>query len=205
MSLAAISLSALVVALVISCVSELNIGVLAIVFAWVVGVYFGGMKIDQVIAGFPTSLFLTLAGLTLLFAQAQVNGTLDRFARHAVRLCRGNAGIIPIMFFFTTALLSSIGPGNIASTALMAPLGMAIAGRYNISPFLMTIMIANGASAGSLSPIAPTGVIVNGIVGKMGITNAQWPIYLNNLMIHTIVAFTGYFVFGGLKIFARRT
>ena len=204
MSLAAISLTALVAALVISCFSEINIGVLAIVFAWIVGVYFGGMKVEQVIAGFPTGLFLTLVALTLLFAQAQVNGTLDRFARRAVRLCRGNAGVIPMMFFVLTALLSSIGPGNIASTALMAPLGMAIAGRYNISPFLMTIMIANGASAGSLSPIAPTGVIVNGLVAKMGITNVEWPIYLNNLMIHTIVAFAGYFLFGGLKLFARR-
>jgi di/tricarboxylate transporter len=204
MSLAAISLSALVAALVISCFSEINIGVLAIVFAWIVGVYFGGMKVEQVIAGFPTALFLTLVALTLLFAQAQVNGTLDRFARRAVRLCRGNAGVIPMMFFVLTALLSSIGPGNIASTALMAPLGMAVAGRYHISPFLMTIMIANGASAGSLSPIAPTGVIVNGLVAKMGIANAQWPIYLNNLMIHTIVAFAGYFLFGGLKLFARR-
>src|SRR6202008_1032081 len=80
MSLAAISLSALVAALVISCFSEINIGVLAIVFAWIVGVYFGDMKVDQVIAGFPTALFLTLVALTLLFAQAQVNGTLDRFA-----------------------------------------------------------------------------------------------------------------------------
>ena len=152
MSLAAISLSALIAALVISCFSEINIGILAIVFAWIVGVYFGGMKVDQVIAGFPTALFLTLVALTLLFAQAQVNGTLDRFARRAVHLCRGNAGVIPMMFFVMTALLSSIGPGNVASTALMAPLGMAVAGRYNISPFLMTIMIANGASAGSLPP-----------------------------------------------------
>jgi len=204
MSLAAISLTALVVALVISCFSEINIGILAIVSAWVVGVYFGGLPLTQVIAGFPTALFLTLVGLTLLFSQAQVNGTLDRFARRAVHLCRGNAGVIPMMFFAMTALLSSIGPGNVASTALMAPLGMAIAGRYSISPFLMTIMIANGASAGSLSPIAPTGVIVNGLVAKMGITGVQWPIYLNNLMIHTIVAFSGYFLFGGLALFGRR-
>ena len=203
MGLAAISLSALVVALAVSCISEVNIGVLAIVFAWIVGVYFGGMTVPEVIAGFPTSLFLTLVALTLLFSQAQVNGTLDRFARRAVRLCRGNAGLIPIMFFALTGLLSSIGPGNIASTALMAPLGMAVAGRYRISPFLMAIMIANGASAGSLSPIAPTGVIVNGIVVEMGILNAQWAIYLNNLMIHTIVAFAGYFAFGGLELFRR--
>src|SRR5262245_2899786 len=98
MSLAAISLAALILALVISCVSEMNIGVLAIVFAWVVGSW-GGIRVEQVIAGFPSSLFLTLVGLTLLFSQAQENGTLDRVARSAVRLCRGNAGLIPMMFF----------------------------------------------------------------------------------------------------------
>ena len=55
--------------------------------AWIVGVYFGGMPVEQVIGGFPASLFLTLAGVTLLFSQAQVNGTLDRLthARSAAR------------------------------------------------------------------------------------------------------------------------
>jgi di/tricarboxylate transporter len=110
---------------------------------------------------------------------------------------------MPMLFFVLTTVLSSVGPGNIATTALMAPLGMAVAGRYNIPPFLMAIMIANGASAGSLSPIAPTGVIVNGLVSKMGIANAQLPIYLNNLAIHTIVAFVGYFAFGGARLLAR--
>jgi len=124
MSLAALSLAALVLALVVSCVSPINIGVLAIVLAWVVGVYFGGMRVEQVLAGFPVPLFLTLAGVTLMFAQAQGNGTLDRVAQRAVRMCRGIAGVIPMMFFVMTAALSSSGPGNIAATALMAPLGM---------------------------------------------------------------------------------
>ena len=204
MSLAAISLAALVLALVISCVSSVNIGFLAIVLAWIVGTYVGGIPVAEVIAGFPTSLFLTLVGVTLLFTQAQVNGTLDRIARPAIRLCRGNAGVVPMMFFVLTAVLSSIGPGNIAATALMAPVGMAAAGRYGISPFLMAIMIANGASAGSVSHVAPTGIIVNGIAANMGLTDTQWPIYLNNLIVHTVVAFSGYFLLGGWRLFFRR-
>jgi di/tricarboxylate transporter len=200
MSLAALSLAALVLALAVSCVSPINIGVLSIVLAWVVGIYFGGMRIEQVLAGFPVSLFLTLAGVTLLFAQAQGNGTLDRVAQRAVRLCRGMPGAIPMMFFVLTAALSSSGPGNIAATALMAPLGMAAARRYGVSPFLMAIMIANGASAGSVSPIAPTGVIVNQLVEKMGLPDARWTIYANNLLAHAAVAFAGYFLLGGAKL-----
>lgn len=204
MSLAAISLAALVLALVVSCVSNVNIGLLALVLAWLVGTYGGGIPIAEVIAGFPTALFLTLVGITLLFTQAQVNGTLERMARPALRLCHGNAGLVPVMFFGLTALLSSIGPGNIAATALMAPLGMATAGHYGIPPFLMAIMIANGASAGSVSPFTPTGVVVNGITADMGLTGTAWPIYINNLVAHTVVACSGYFLLGGWRLFARR-
>jgi len=202
-SLAALSLAALVAALVVSCVSQLNIGVLAIVLAWLVGVYAGGMRVEQVLAGFPVSLFVTLVGVTLLFAQAQANGTLEQLARRAVQLCRGIPGLIPIMFFGLTAALSSSGPGNIAATALMAPLGMAAAGRFQIPPFLMAIMIANGASAGSVSPIAPTGVIVNQLVAKLGLPDARWTIYVNNLLAHAAVALAGYFLLGGLVLLRR--
>jgi di/tricarboxylate transporter len=205
MHLAALSLAALVVALGVSCVSQLNIGILAIVFAWLVGVYAGGMRAEQVLAGFPVPLFVTLVGVTLLFAQAQSNGTLDRIASRAVRLCRGQAGLIPLMFFVLTAALSSAGPGNIAATALMAPLGMAAAGRYRISPFLMAIMIANGASAGSVSPIAPTGVIVNGLVAKIGLPDARWTIYGNNFLAHMAVAVSGYLLLGGWQLLRAGT
>jgi len=75
MSLATLSLAALVVAMIVSCVSSVHVGFLSIVLAWLVGVYFGGMRVEQVIAGFPSGLFLTLVGITLLFAQAQANGT----------------------------------------------------------------------------------------------------------------------------------
>ena len=118
MNLAYISLAALVVAILVSCFTELNVGILALALAWVVGVYVGGM-LNDVIAGFPVSLFLTLAGVTLLFAQAQQNRTLDRIAHRAVRVCRGNAGLIPIMFFALGCALASMGPGNVSTAALL--------------------------------------------------------------------------------------
>jgi di/tricarboxylate transporter len=161
------------------------------------------MPVEQVIGGFPASLFLTLAGVTLLFAQAQVNGTLDRLAHRAVRGAAGAPGVIPFIFFVLTCTLASIGPGHIAACALMAPLAMAAAGRYGISPFLMAIMVANGASAGSLSPIAPTGVVVEGITAKMGLGDVRWTIYLNNFVAHMTIAFVGYLSLGGWKLLRR--
>jgi di/tricarboxylate transporter len=201
MDLAYVSLAALVVAILVSCFTELNVGVLAIALAWIVGVYVGGMPLNDVIAGFPVSLFLTLAGVTLLFAQAQQNRTLDRIAHRAVRVCRGNTGFIPIMFFVLGCALASMGPGNISTAALLGPMAMAVAGRAAIPAFLMIIMVGNGAQAGALSPFAPTGVIVNGLMVKIGLPGHEWFTYSTNLAAHAAVAFGGYFMFGGLKLF----
>ena len=203
MNLAWVSLGALAVAVTISCVSRLNVGLLSIVFAWIIGVYLAGMGVRDVMAGFPVNLFLTLCGVTLLFTQAQVNGTLDKVARWAVSGCRGNVGLIPIVFFFLAATLASMGPGNIATAALIAPMAMAVGSRAGISPFLMAIMAGNGANAGSLSPFAPTGVIVNGIMAGIGLGGHEWLTYRNNLVAHAAVAFAGYFLFGGWRLFRR--
>jgi di/tricarboxylate transporter len=139
--------------------------------------------------------------VTLLFALAQANGTLERLTHHAVRLCRGNCGTIPVMFFVLGAALSSIGPGNIATAALLAPLAMATAARTGIPLFLMAIMVGNGANSGALSPIAPTGIIVNGLMARNGLPGFELQSYTYNLLAHAFVAFAGYAIFGGLKLF----
>lgn len=203
MSLAWISVAALVAAILVSCFTTINVGVLAIALAWIVGVYIGKMPVATVMSGFPTQLFLTLAGVTLLFTLAQCNGTLDRVAHHAVRICRGHRGVVPIMYFLLAASLASIGPGNISTAALIAPMAMTTAIRANIPLFLMAIMVGNGANAGSLSPFAPTGIIVNGLMARIGMTGLSLETYLANLFAHALVAFGGYFILGGWKLFAE--
>ena len=200
---AAVSLGALAVAIVVSCTIRLHVGFLAISLAWLVGVYVAGMSAREVMAGFPARLFLTLAGVTLLFSLAQLNGTLDRVAHRAVSYARGNVGVMPMMFFLLAFVLASIGPGNIASTAIIAPMAMAVAGQVGVPAFLMAIMVGMGANAGSLSPIAPTGVIVNGVMEQFGMGGYELYNYLNNMIAHTVVVFTAYFLFGGLKLLGR--
>jgi Na+/H+ antiporter NhaD/arsenite permease-like protein len=204
-NLAIISVCALALAVIVSCFSRLNVGVLALALAWIVGVYIGGMPVNTVMSGFPSQLFLTLTGVTLLFALADTNGTLERITRHAIRVCRGNRGTVPVMFFLLGAALASMGPGNIATGALLAPLAMATAARSGIPLFLMAIMVGNGANSGALSPFAPTGIIVNGIMARNGLAGLEWQTYVYNLLAHALVAFGGYLLFGGLKLFRSAT
>jgi di/tricarboxylate transporter len=203
-SLAWLSLGALVVAMIVSCTSTLNVGILSLALAWLVGVYLGSMSLNDVLSGFPVQLFLTLAGVTLLFTQAQLNGTLDRVAHAAVRICRGNAGFIPVMFFLLGCVIASLGPGNVATAAMLAPMAMAVSARAAIPPFLMAIMVGNGAQSGALSPVAPTGIIVTGLMDKIGLGGHELQTYLANLAAHAIIAFGGYFLLGGVRLFRHR-
>jgi di/tricarboxylate transporter len=203
------SLIAIAIVVIASCTTKLNPGVLAITLAWIIGVYMAEagaepLGLRTVIAGFPTDLFLTLAGVTFLFALAQANGTLERVAAVAVRLCKGNVGLVPMAFFALAFLFASVGAGNIAATALIAPTAMATAHRAGISSFLMMIMVGHGANAGALSPVAPTGVIAAGIMReRLGAEGFEWQFFLDNMMANVVIAFAGYLLLGGWKLFAR--
>ena len=203
MDLAWISVGALFIAVTLSMVTTINVGMVCLAFAWLVGVHMGGMSSGQVLSGFPTPLFITLVGVTFFFSMARGNGTLERVTERAVRLCRGHTGILPIMFFFLALALASIGPGSIGATALLAPPAMAVAARTGIPFLLMAIMIGNGALAGSLSPFSPTGVVANSVMDRMGFPGLEWITFRNNILGHTFVAFGGYAVLGGLGLFRR--
>ena len=105
MTPAVLALLALVLAIGLSMTTRINVGVLAISLAWAIGVYAAHLKVEAVIAGFPSGLFLTLSGVTFLFAIAKANGTLDILARQAARAVMGNAGLLPIVFFLLAGVL----------------------------------------------------------------------------------------------------
>ena len=200
MSLPLLSLIAFGICILLSCVTAINVGLISIAFAFVVGVSFGGMTVGEVAAGFPSNLFLILVGVTLLFSQAQANGTLETLARRSVKLARGNVGLIPIIFMGLAFFLSAIGAGNIAATALLAPMAMAAGHRAGVSAFLMAIVVCTGANAGAFSPIAPTGVVANGLLARIGIEGQEFSTFVNSFIAQVFIGTTGYLLLGGYRL-----
>jgi di/tricarboxylate transporter len=195
-----ISLIALLIAIVVSVTTSLNIGTLAIGLSLIVGYYVGGVKIPDIIKGYPTSLFILLAGTTYLFAIAQTNGTLEKITKYAVKAVRGNVAMLPIVLFFLAFGLSAMGPGQITISALLAPPAMLLAGEVGISPLLMALVVGNGAQAGAMSPLAPPGIISASLVGKLGLTDVGMVLWMNMLITHVAVSVLAYFLFGGIKL-----
>jgi Na+/H+ antiporter NhaD/arsenite permease-like protein len=204
-SIPVISLIVLLAAILVSVVfSSLNIGALALAGALIVG-WFGGLKTDAILKGYPTSLLILLAGTTYLFSIANTNGTLEKVTRFAVRAVRGRAALLPIMLFFLAFALSAAGPGQITTSALLSGPAMLLAEEVGISPLLMALVVGNGAQAGAMSPIAPPGIISANILAKVGLTGVSAYLWLNMLIVHVAVTVLAYFLFGGLKLWRAGT
>jgi di/tricarboxylate transporter len=200
MNAALLSLIALLAAIILSMVSRVNVGLVALGLAWLIGVYFAGMSAEAVMAGFPVSLLLTITGVTLLFACAEENGTLKVLAAHAIRLARGRRWALPLLFFLIATLLSMVGPGSISSVALIIPLAMAIGERARLPWLLIALMVTNGANAGNLSPVSSVGVIANSRMAAIGLGGHEWRVFLANLLAHAFVSGVAFLLFGGLKL-----
>ena len=196
------SLIALLIAIVLSMVTRLNVGVVSIALAWIVGQYVAGLPASTIVGGFPANLFVTLAGITFLFAAAETNGTLERLAERAAALARGDARRLPFIFFGIACVLAAVGPGSISSVALVAPLAMAIAGRAGVSSFLMALMVANGANAGNLSPVSSVGVIANTAMTGAGLPDHEGAVWFANFAASGLVALAAYVVLGGWRAHA---
>lgn len=200
MSPAELSLAALLVVIVVSLTSRINVGLLAISLAAGVAVLFAGWTPNQLMGAFPGALFLTLAGVTLLFGVAQKNGTLEAITLRVVRLCGSNAAVLPLAFFVLAGALSSVGPGAIAATALVAPLAMAAGVSARIPAFLLALMVSNGANAGNLSPVSYVGIIVLTQMDGAGLAGHELAVFLANFVAHSLVAIAAYLFFGGLGL-----
>lgn len=200
MSAAALSLLALLVVVAVSLTSRLNVGVLAVALAWGVGVFAAGWKVDQVMAAFPSSLFLTLLGVTLLFGVAQANGSMEALTHAGLRALHGHVAWLPLLLFLLAGVTSSLGPGSIATTALLAPIAMGLAHQARVPMFLTALMIGNGANAGNLSPISAIGVLVLSLMDKIGLGGHGSAVFLANFTAHALVALVAWALFGGVAL-----
>jgi di/tricarboxylate transporter len=199
-----IAILTLALMFVIATALPINMGVIAFVGAFLVGSVVAGMQAKAIMAGFPAELFLTLVGITFLFAQAQNNGTIDWLVRLAVRAVRGRIAAIPWIMFAITAVLTSVGAVSPAAVAIIAPIALGFAAKYDINPLMMGMMVVHGAQGGGFSPISIYGGITNKVVHEAGLPLSPLTTALTSLGVNLSVAAVLFFVFGGMELLRRQ-
>lgn len=204
MSAPVLSIIILAAMFLLATVLPLNMGALAFVGAFLLGVLVLGMSTNEILANFPGGLFLTIVGVTYLFAIAQNNGTIDLLVRGAVRLVGSRVALIPWVMFAITAVITAVGALSPAAVAIIAPIALSFAGKYKISPLLMGMMVIHGAQAGGFSPIAVYGVTVNGILAKTDLAFSPTALFLTSLIFNTLIALVLFVVLGGRALLSSR-
>jgi di/tricarboxylate transporter len=181
-----------------------NMGVLALVAAFIIGGAYTDLLAEDIALLFPGDLFVLLVGVTYLFAIAQGNGTIGWMVGASVRAVGGRLAVIPWVIFVVAGILTAVGAVSPAAVAILAPLALGVAARYGISQLLMGLMVVHGAQAGGFSPISIYGVIVNGVVARADLPSNEGALFLASLVFNTLVAVVVFIVFGGLALLKRR-
>ncbi|MGP3910859.1 SLC13 family permease [Nonomuraea sp. 10N515B] len=203
MSAELLSILALIVMFVVATLFPVNLGALALVGAFLVGTLAAGMETDAILDAFPGSLFVILVGVTLLFAIATNNGTVDWLVRAAVHLVRGRIAAIPLVVFVISALLTAVGAPAPAVAAILAPIAFGFAADYKIHPLLIGLMVAHGTQAGAFSPISVLGGIVNGVTSDANLPGNNVVLFLSSFAFNAAAALVVFFIFGGPHLVRR--
>jgi Na+/H+ antiporter NhaD/arsenite permease-like protein len=199
-----VAILALVALFVVGTVLPINMGALAYVAAWLVGMYALNLEESEILSGVSADLVLTLIGVTYLFAIAKNNGTVDLIVRSAVRAVGGRVALIPWAMFAVTGLLTAIGAASPAACAIIGPIALGFAGRYRINPLMMGMFVVHGAQGGGFSPISIYGIITNSVMVEAGLPSSEIAVFLASLIVNTIMALILFILLGGRELMQRR-
>lgn len=189
----------------IATVTSANMGALALVAAFAVGGLVYGIDADDVLAGFPGSMFVILVGVTYLFALAKNNGTVDWLVHAAVRATGGRVSFVPAVMFLVPAAVTAIGAAAPAACAIVIPVALRFARRYGISPLLMSMMVIQGTTAGGFSPIGIYGIIVNGVTGRAGLPTSPVLLFAGTFCAAAVLGAAAFLTLGGRELVGGRS
>ena len=194
-----ISLVVLAVVVAIGFIKKINLGFFALGAAFVLGTV-GGMKASQITAGFSSSMFVTLVGVTFMFGMASQNGTLELFSKKVVALVGKRTVLIPILMFVLSAFISAIGPGHIAAGILMTTFAMYLAFEMDINPMATSLYAKLGANAGCASTLSITGILAAQLSNPMGYSGFGLHLFLSTLLSGFVFTLIVYILYKGYAV-----
>ena len=194
-----ISLVFLIGSIIFGIVNKINVGIVSIAFSLILAII-GGIPLKQVYLGFPTQLFVTLLGTMFFFSMLQNNKTLNVFSEFVVYLIGNKLYLLPIVVYILAYTLSAVGPGAIPVLPIAIIIAVTLSKQMNLSPVLMGGLATLGAVGGTLSPIALTGIIVEGILSEQGLSGMGRALFIKGAVVNLACAAMLYFFYKGYKI-----
>jgi di/tricarboxylate transporter len=183
-----IGVAGLVVVFVVGTLRPINLGALGLVATFLVGSFVVGEGVGRMLDGFPVDLLVLLTGITYLFGIAANNGTVALVVESAARLIKGRPALIPWMVFVVASLPAMGGALGSAGVALLAPLALRLARRYDLDRRMVGLMVVRGAAVGNFSPLNVLGAIVHQAVTQNGYEISMSMLFFGNLAYNLALA-----------------
>ena len=197
------SLVVLVAVIALSVITKKNAGILAIMAAFIFSSIASACGVEITVSkivssGWPMSVFFIVLSTTFLFGIANLNGTTEALSQNIACLARGNAKVLPILFFLLGAVVSGAGAGGLIVAVIM-PIALYVAVENGISVIMMSLVTMGGIMVGGLSPLAINGIVASQLAAEQDLMdyNSMWLAYGVSM---TIFAAAAYLIFGGLKL-----
>lgn len=143
---------------------DINTGLIALAFAYLIGCFVLGMSTKELLATWPTQLFLVIFAVSLFFNFAVVNGTLNKMADLLLYRFRKFSAFLPLILYFITALVSGLGAGFFTSVAIMGAMAMALCKSSNMNRLHASISVSLGALSGANFMPSAHGVLFNSLL-----------------------------------------
>lgn len=159
-----ICLAAFIVSILVACKTKLNVGIIAMAFAYVIGCFFMNMSVSDVIALFPVKILFLLFSVCFFYGYAIQNGTLQIIADFIIYRFRNKIKFMPFVLYFLAFGLALLGSSAPAISSFLAPICIVLGFSTGIHYLIMVIILCIGAGAGSLVPWGQGGVIIRGII-----------------------------------------
>lgn len=153
-------LAAVFVSVALSYVLKVNLGIPAMIFAYIIGVWVQGMKVKEVVACWPTSTVFQLMTITMFFSFAVFNGTLPKVAQNVVYALRHKPYIIPFALLAIGGIIGAMGAPPPACNTILAVLTFTVAAPAGMNPWLCAVVVCFGGSVGTFFPWAVQGSVV---------------------------------------------
>src|SRR5699024_7036452 len=197
--MAVFSLVALLIAIIVGVFFSVNIGIVALGLSLILG-FIGGVPDDDIIAGFPTDLFLNLTGMFFFFSIVQNNGALALLSEKVFRKLSGVKKLYPIMVFLISGIIAFIDPGGLTGYVVIPVIAMSIGYSMGYNPILIGIIAIFGTQSTLMTPFGVFGNIANNVLTDNDYFGYQAMIIINMFIIFVVGAILVFIAYKGWKL-----
>lgn len=197
-------LAAIVLSVIIGTKTKTNVGIVALVFAFFIGILACGMKANDVVTLWPTRTFFLMSIVTIFYGYLTVNGTLKGISDRVIYASRSIPWALPLVLYLVGYIIAATGASVDALLIFMSAVAFGLAKEAGFSPVLAVMATYFGCIAGSQYPWGAGFATYKGIVAQTFDNDVAQHIVLSNLLvlfiIYTVYYLITFFVVKGYKV-----